>query len=69
MNDGPTKVVTTRYICDNCSHLHTKDWSFMGENDDLDTGTDARCMVLDKHIESYYHKGHDAPKWCPKKEE
>jgi hypothetical protein len=63
MQEGPSKTVT--YRCTGCSFLHTKDWKFYGENDDIDSGTDATCTKENKHIASYWYSGNLAPDWCP----
>lgn len=62
---GPT--VKTTLHCVGCSALHTTDWSFVEENDGLDTGIDAKCTAMDpaKHISSYWCSTDRAPSWCP----
>lgn len=64
---GPSKVVKIEHHCTGCKFLETKEWSFMGENDDLDSGTDAKCNAKNGiHISSYYHDNHTStPIWCP----
>lgn len=61
--EGPS--VKTTYHCNGCIFLETEDWTFYGENDDVDSGTDAKCTKENKHIASYWHSGDHTPKWCP----
>jgi hypothetical protein len=60
---GPSKKVS--YYCNGCSFLKTEDWKFYGENDDIDSGTDATCTKENKNIASYWRSGNLAPNWCP----
>lgn len=61
--EGPT--VITKYQCKGCYYLETEEWEFYGENDDRDSGTDAKCGKLEKHIASYWCSSDSSPKWCP----
>lgn len=62
---GPSiKTIVTKH-CLGCPALRTEDWEFEEENDGRDSGTNARCMVLDKHIASYWHEWDTTPEWCP----
>ncbi len=63
MQEGPTTIKS--YYCAGCTHLHTEDWEFYGENDDIDRGTDATCTKENKHIASYWYSGNRTPQWCP----
>ena len=63
MQKGPSTIKS--YHCNGCVHLHTEDWKFYGENDDIDRGTDAKCTKENKHIASYWHSGTRVPGWCP----
>ena len=63
MQEGPSTVKS--YHCAGCTHLHTKYWKFYGENDDIDSGTDATCTKENKHISSYWYSGNHTPQWCP----
>jgi hypothetical protein len=60
---GPS--IKTTYHCFGCSYLKLETWKFYGENDDVDSGTDARCMKEDRDISSYYSAGDLVPDWCP----
>ncbi len=62
---GPLVKTVTTHHCVGCPALATKDWSFEGENDDIDSGTSAHCTKADKHIDSYWHEGRKTPEWCP----
>lgn len=62
---GPTKIITEKFVCDGCHALKTERWEFYGENDDRDSGTDAKCSAADRHIDSYWHKSTKTPDWCP----
>lgn len=61
----PREIVTRKYVCDGCPHLTTEDWTFMGENDDYDSGTNARCLKANLSISGYYRRGDACPAWCP----
>lgn len=61
--EGPSSI-TFRY-CKGCIHLETEDWKFYGENDDVDSGTDAKCLKMNRHISSYWYTGSYIPDWCP----
>lgn len=65
MKIGPV-IKTTRH-CDGCPALATADWTFVEENDGLDSGTDAKCTASKppRHIASYWHTGYQTPDWCP----
>lgn len=62
---GPT--TKTSLHCNGCPALHTDDWSFVEENDGLDSGTDAKCTAMTpvKHIASYWSASTPVPAWCP----
>ena len=62
---APKPKTITRHTCEGCPCLETKDWSFEGENDDRDSGTDATCAATGRAIGNYWHAHHDTPPWCP----
>lgn len=62
---GPIKIITERYYCKGCRALKLEEWSFMGENDDLDSGTSAICTLANKPISSYWLSHDPTPSWCP----
>lgn len=62
---APMPKAIIRYTCEGCPCLQTKNWSFEGENDERDSGTDATCAATGRAISNYWHAHHDAPSWCP----
>jgi len=63
---GPRTITTSRQTCEGCPSLALKDWSFMGENDDLDSGTSAKCSAsAGKSITAYWSVLSTTPDWCP----
>jgi hypothetical protein len=63
MQEGPSLRHT--YHCVGCIFLETEDWSFFGENDEIDRGTDATCNKAGRTISSYWYSRQLAPQWCP----
>jgi hypothetical protein len=65
MSEGPIESTVIKYTCTGYIFLETKHWRFERENDEIDSGTDAKCTKVDKHIESYWYSHNNTPKWCP----
>lgn len=63
---GPRTITTSRQTCEGCPALELKDWSFEGENDDMDSGTSAKCSAsAGKRIAAYWSALNTTPDWCP----
>ncbi len=63
IQEGPLQRIL--YSCHGCKYLWLEDWEFYGENDDVDRGTDAKCLKENKNITSYWYKSNHTPTWCP----
>jgi hypothetical protein len=62
--EGP-QPEPVKLTCTGCKHLSLEDWTFYGENDEIDRGTDARCEKAGRNIASYWRDNSPPPKWCP----
>lgn len=67
--EGPVPL-PVKLVCDGCRHLELKDWREELENDEVDSGTTARCGVVPtkyggRLVTSWWRKGNATPRWCP----
>jgi hypothetical protein len=60
---GP--VTVSFQTCDGCGALKTEYWKDYLDNDDVDSGTMAKCLAKNKVISSYWFNTMGVPHWCP----
>ena len=65
-NEGPQPV--THYTCTGCRFLSTEYWKDYLDNDETDSGTEAKCKLTSMHITNYYSPRNAVPDWCPLRE-
>lgn len=54
------------YTCKGCKHFHSEYWKEPDGEGNWDSGTSASCLLLGRHIASYYGSSPTPPNWCPK---